>query len=356
MRSSTKQSINVAIIGAGISGLASGKLLHDQGVGVTVFEKSRGVGGRMATRRLNEENSTFDHGAQYFTARDPRFINYVNNWREQGLVARWPAIELGKDQRIVVLRNGQLQIKPATEDRFVAIPAMNQICKRLSQELTIKKQVRIKSIIPIDERYGLIADNGDSLGTFDKVIVSIPAAQASALLESFPSLSQSLSHIEMKPCWATMAAFSDSLTDEWVGAFMEDSLLSWAARNNTKPGRNSSPEHLVLHATPDWSDQNWEASPEEVTQKMLADFWKVSGIEPRKPSYCTAHRWRYAIPAESSKAATYTLDKSKNIICCGDWTLGGRVEAAFLSGLSAAELVLEAISEPINEFEDNQGL
>ena len=220
--------------------------------------------------------------------------------------------------------------------------AMNQICKGL-RNWQSRNRYASKVFIDEDKRPRTTA----TLWTFDKVLFqSCPSLG----ILVFPSL-QSLFTYRNETLWATMAAFSESLTDEWVGAFMESSLLSWAARNNTKPGRNTYPEHLVLHATPDWSDQNWEASPEEVTKKMLADFWKVSGIEPRKPSYCTAHRWRYAIPAESSKAATYTLDKSKNIFL---WHRPmGRRGSIF-------EWPVRQNSyrqfQTINEFEDNQGL
>ncbi len=336
-------SINVCIIGAGVSGLTAARILQDKGVQVTVFEKSRGVGGRMATRRLDEKHSSFDHGAQYFTAREPRFINFVNSWLDQGVVARWPSRESAQNQAIAVLKSGKSHYKPSSEDRFVAVPAMNQICKVLAENLIIEKNVRVKNIRPKGATFHLMSEAGDFLGQFDKVVVSTPAFQASELLSNFPQLSSRLSKIEMRPCWATMAAFSEPLTDKWVGAFIDDSLLSWASRNNTKPGRNSAQEHIVLHANPEWTSRHWDSSPEWTATTMLTEFWNVSGIEPKIPTYLTSHRWRYAAPAESLTPVRYTAGGG-NIICCGDWTHGGRVEGAVLSGLSAAETMLEGLS------------
>ena len=335
--------INVCIIGAGVSGLTAARILQDKGVQVTVFEKSRGVGGRMATRRLDEKHSSFDHGAQYFTAREPRFINFVNSWLDQGIVARWPSREPSKNQSIAVLKAGTSNYKPSSEDRFVAVPAMNQICKVLAENLIIEKNVRVKNILSEGATFHLVSEAGDSLGQFDKVVVSTPAFQASELLANFPQLSSRLSKIEMRPCWATMAAFSDPLTDKWVGAFIDDSLLSWASRNNTKPGRNPDQEHIVLHANPEWTSRHWDSDPEWTATAMLTEFWNVSGIEPKIPTYLTSHRWRYAAPTEPLKPVSYTAGGG-NIICCGDWTHGGRVEGAVLSGLSAAETMLEGLS------------
>ena len=107
----------VAVIGAGISGLMCARTLVDHGFPVTLFEKSRGVGGRMATRRTHD-GLRFDHGAQYFTVRDGRFRRYVESWIEDGIVEPWRG-------RIVVLDSGTIKEEKMGADRFVAVPGMN---------------------------------------------------------------------------------------------------------------------------------------------------------------------------------------------------------------------------------------
>ena len=346
--------LHVAIVGAGISGLFAARTLQDHGLKVTVFEKSRGVGGRMATRRV-AGGVTFDHGAQYFTARDPRFIRYVNSWIEQGIVARWPDRELGADQKIVVLKNGAIPSESNSEDRFVAVPTMNSICKHLAEHLDIHTQTRIQRVDRIDEGVEIFSESAKALGKFDRLIVSAPAAQTAELVVSSTSLADQISKMEMNPCWAAMVSFSQPITDQWVGAFLHDSFLSWAARNSTKPGRSRDVEQLIIHASPDWTAANWERAPDEVARTMLAEFWRVAGIPPQPSDHLQAHRWKYAIPVDPIEARCF-VDDSAVIFCCGDWASGSRVEGAFLSGMSAAGRILATLSpaqqqgEPKQEF------
>jgi photolyase PhrII len=328
----------VAVIGAGISGLIAARTLADHGLPVTVFEKSRGVGGRMSTRRVDDQ-SRFDHGAQYFTARDPRFQRYVSSWEEQQIVARWPDPAAGPKQKIAVLKQGQLTEKPTADLRYVAVPTMNAIGKHLATELDIRLSHRIQQVRPVEGRIEISDDAGEVLGNFDRVVVAIPAAQAAELLAGFPAIADPVSKIEMQPCWATMVSFEQPITDDWVGAFIHDSMLSWAARNSTKPGRPKDAEDLVLHATPQWTTENWNRNGDEVAQEMLDAFWQAAGIEPATPIHIQAHSWKYAIPVDTPEDRCF-FDESSGFVACGDWAGGPRVEGAFLSGLAAAGRIL----------------
>lgn len=84
--------VKVAVIGSGLGGLSFCKTLLRRGnpnlFQITVFEKSRGPGGRSTTRReqINSSSFSFDHGAQYFTARDPIFQEEVKNMLNEGVV------------------------------------------------------------------------------------------------------------------------------------------------------------------------------------------------------------------------------------------------------------------------------
>ena len=325
---------SVAVIGAGISGLFAARTLADHGVSVTVFDKGRGVGGRMSTRRV-EGQPCFDHGAQYFTARDPRFHRYVQSWLQQGVVARWPDVENDPSHKIVVFKNGQRTEKDDSVERFVGSPSMSSVCKHLASDLNVYTGSRIEKVEPIDGRIRLTDMEGNSRGDFDRLIVTAPAQQAAELLVNFPNLAQPISQIQMNPCWAVMASFDQPIAGDWVGAFVHDSIVTWTSRNSTKPNRPTASEHFLLHVGHEWTAENWERDPDEVAAEVLEAFWQASGIEPAKPFHLVAHRWKYAIPVDPPDQRCF-FDAESGIAACGDWAGGPRVEGAFLSGMAAA--------------------
>ena len=340
----------VAIIGAGISGLIAGRTLADHGLPVTIFDKGRGVGGRMSSRRV-DGTSTFDHGAQYFTARDPRFKRHVESWLQQGVVARWPDQDAG--QRVVVFNNGVRTEKSDAQARFVGMPTMSQICKHLASNLEVHPSTRVEKVELHDGSIHLSDDQGNILGEFDRLIVTAPAGQAAELLVNFPKLAEPIAQIQMQPCWAVMASFPEQIGDDWVGAFVHDSIVTWAARNSTKPGRPTDAEHLLLHASHSWTAENWERNPNEVAEEVLAAFWRSSGITAQQPFHLQAHRWKFAIVDEPGTAGCF-FDSESRIVACGDWANGSRVEGAFLSGTAAAGRILGNLTCGKNETASQQ--
>ncbi len=339
---------NVAVIGAGISGLMAARTLADHGLAVTVYDKGRGVGGRMSTRREGDQSS-FDHGAQYFTARSTRFKRYVDSWLEQGIVSRWPNHR--SNQMVMVFSNGVRTEKHSTVERYVGIPAMNSVCKHLANDLNVQTETRITQIKPHGDSIEL-STRQDRLGQFDAVIVTAPAEQTTELLAGFPELASCVSGIKMKPCWTVMASYdktlfqnsSDSWSFEnWVGAFIEHPILSWTARNNTKPDRPHGAEQLVLQASHDWTAANLDRDPTEIAQLLQTAFFESAGLKAQIPLSLKAHRWKYAIPVNPPEIRCYK-DSVYNLIACGDWASGPRVEGAFLSGMAAAGRILSSLS------------
>lgn len=321
----------VAVIGAGISGLTCARTLADHGFPVTIFEKSRGVGGRMATRRT-DDGFQFDHGAQYFTARDNRFKRYVNSWMEDGIIKPWRG-------RIVVLENGEITGEKSGTDRFVAVPRMNAICKHLASDLDIQLETRICPLERNANTWRLRDDQGKSLGHFDVAVVSAPAAQTAELLDAAPKLAAHAKQCDMHGCWAVMLAFPNRLDLDFVGGFVHDSPLSWIARNSSKPNRNEDHETWVLHASAEWTHDHLDESAEYVEELLCAEFWKAVGLPPTKTNYRIAHRWRYAIPTEPLSDSCL-FDAEMQVAGCGDWCAGPRVEGAFLSGAASAGRVM----------------
>ena len=331
-RSDPDTPLEVAIIGAGLSGLACARSLSDSGIRVQVFDKSRGPGGRMATRRQGDLR--FDHGAQYFTVRDPRFRRWVERWHADGLVARWPGT-------IAVVRKGEISFKVDSTERWVGVPGMSAICGRLASGLEVTYGSRIVHLEHRDNRWRLRTADGTDAGRFDAVVVSAPAPQTAALLAAPAAhLAERTAEVDMAPCWAAMVSFPDTLGLDFDGAFVEDSPLGWISRNNTKPGRPPN-ESWILHATPDWSRKHLELDQEVAAQWLVDAFYGAVGRHLPRPTSLTAHRWRFALPV-NPLAEPCLFDQDLGLAACGDWASGPRVEGAFLSGCAAAELLLTA--------------
>jgi predicted NAD/FAD-dependent oxidoreductase len=322
----------VAVVGAGISGLICARTLADLGHRVRVFDKARGAGGRMSTRRAGAWR--FDHGAQYFTVRDPGFRARVAGWRENGLVAPWTG-------RIAVLDRGMTVLKADDTERLVAVPGMNALCRHLARDLDVRYEACVDSLERTAEGWRLGSSDGLDLGRFAAVVVSAPAPQAAALLAgAAPRLAARADAVAMSPCWAVMAAFPEPLALGFDGAFVHRSPLAWVARNASRPGRPAEGEAWVLHGSPEWSYDNLERAPDEAAARLLAAFAEAAGGLGPAPVHLAAHRWRYALPREPL-AEPCLFDPGLRLAACGDWCGGPRVEGAFLSGLAAAERVLQ---------------
>ncbi len=326
-----KPTPKIAMVGAGISGLSCARALADQGCEITIFEKSRGVGGRMATRRL-DGGISLDHGAQYFTARDERFLQHVKSWQQQGLVEKWAG-------RIVSLTKGVAEPSTTQIDRYVGVPGMTSIARHLSQGLAIQGDTRVARLVRQASQWELISDKEVSLGTFDHVLSCAPPVQTADLFREHTPLTKTIASVQMHPCWAVMLQLAKPLDVPFDGAFVQESSLGWIARNSSKPQRKADVETWVLHATPAWSTEHLELSPDAALALLLPALAEATGIAIDPPVYASAHRWRYSIPASTFPEAAL-WDAANGLGACGDWCGGARIEGAFLSGQALATKVL----------------
>lgn len=340
---------SAAIIGAGLSGLTCARALQDAGFRVQVFDKSRGVGGRLATRRTGQ--GTFDHGAQYFTARDPRFRQRVEQWVSQGFAAPWtPAL-------VAIDMAGASPVRSAVGDgtiRHVGVPAMNRIGHRLAEGLDVRTDCTITGArrtgdVGGQQQWTLAGNDGSGGaqvldGHYDWLVAAIPSTQAAALLAGAANLQAQARALPMVPCWAVLASFDAPVATGFDAAFVNDSALTWIARNNAKPGREPMPECWVLHAARDWSETALEEPAEAVCARMLAEFRRVTGCDD-VPASARAHRWRFAGPGAGTDL-TCLFDAASGAGACGDWLAGSRVEGACISGLDLAARILEASGSP----------
>ena len=309
------------IIGAGIAGLACADRLAEQGWQVRLFDKARGPGGRMSTRRMATDHgdASFDHGAQYLTARDPLFCRAVADWQARGIVAQWPA---------------------AGSEALVGVPAMNSVVRDMAGAHDVTFGAAVRAVEHRSEGWHLHFKDG-AAGPFDILVLAIPAEQAAPFLSLHDfALGRAALRERSAPCWTAMLAFgrpvpvaSDVLRGEGI--------ISWAARNNAKPGRTG-PESWVLHASPEWSERHCEDDGDQVLQRLVAAFASEFGIDLPATAASAIHRWRFAMSPGTGDASLWNGDK--RLGACGDWLLGPRVEYAWLSGRLLGTRIVSSIT------------
>ena len=312
--------MTIAVIGAGMAGLACAASLAGRGERVAVFDKGRGLGGRLATRRSGPWR--FDHGAQYVTAREPVFRTYLEHAAEQGHAALWvPAADLS--------------------DRspwWVGTPGMSGLVRPLAEGLDIATGCRVEALEGGPGAWQLVlAGEAGKAGPFDSVMLCLPAPQAAELAGPWSALACRLETVAMAPCWTAMLGFeraphvaADVLTDR-------SGVLAWCARNASRPARPDG-EAWVLHASAEWSRAHLEADPDWVLDALTDAFAERLGGGLPAPVHGEAHRWRHARVTHPLEEPALWDGKAR-LGLAGDWCLGARVEAAWTSGRALAALV-----------------
>ncbi len=322
--------VRIAVIGAGIAGLTCAAELARADAKVTVFERSRGLGGRLATRRNG--NFVFDHGAQYLTARSRPFLRFSEIAARAGVLADW---------RPRVLEDGRPLCEPF-ENWLVGAPGMSTLVRPLTRNVDLQSVVAVHGLLQGQRGCELQTDSGRPNKVFNAIVVAVPAPQAISLLGHHGRAFRHLTEVRMAPCWSVMMAFERPLPVAGDAYRWTRGPLNWAACNSTKSGRPAEPQAWVVHAAPQWSREHIEADAREAAGLLLHELAEALGCELPTPVHLEAHRWRHAL-VEQPLGLPCLIDEEIAAGACGDWCIAPRVEAAFESGRSLAHSVLSMV-------------
>jgi renalase len=372
----------IAVVGAGVAGLAAAARLADLGVSVSVFEKSRGPGGRAATR--HDGPHRFDHGMQFFTARSEPFRRQVADWIDRGVVRIWtPRIEGGSPTPAAAAAGsltsggagggaggGASGGAAAPDPWHVGVPGSNAPCRDLAghPRIDLHASLRIDRVVPTASGPQLLVDRhptapgrvppppdpalADTIerDPWDAVLLTAPAPQVPAMLgdagaaaaAGLGGLAAFLADVRLAPCWALMLRFAEPPAVDWdVRRRGDDDPLAWMCRESSKPGRPADPdggEAWIVHASPAWSREHLEADREDVAAHLTGLVADVFGRAVSPPIQAAAHRWRWAL-VEQPAAEPSWWDGARRVGAAGDWAIAGRVESGHLSGLHLADRV-----------------
>jgi hypothetical protein len=313
------------IIGAGISGLLAGSILQKNGVHVTIVDKSRGVGGRLATRRVGE--ARLDHGAQYFTVRDRIFGGWAEAWENSGLIKEW-------------FRRFPEQSSEAGHVRFCGRNGMTDVPKALASELNVKNNSRVTKIRYKDSHWYVTIEDGQKLDA-QYLILTAPAPQSLELIKESNIVLrrqklEALENIRYEKTIALLAILDGPSGLKEPGCFkVEEPPLSWVADNQMK-GISKIPA-ITAHSTYQFAEDHWDDDPEAI-QKPLVEALSVH-LES-KITEASLQKWRYALPI-SPFEQPFFFSRRHSLLMAGDAFGGPRVEGAALSGIEAAAHLID---------------
>ncbi len=353
----------VVVVGAGVAGLCAASELVQAGVRVIVLEKSRGVGGRMATRRIGE--AVFDHGAQYFTIRGRAFGNVVGDAHRAGVVAKWcdgfaRAAEAGDGPRGV--------IAPAGEDLAACwrgVRGMTDLAKRIVEATAgvageagafeVRTAAKVVAVGSDGQRVRVAMENGEPLLAAAAIVTS-PAPQSLDLFRSEggclaaggggtdPDAVRKLEAIRYDPCFAAMLVLDrPSNVPSPGGVRFDAGPIAWVADNHAK-GISPVP-CLTIHASPSFSAAHFDDPPEAVMDRLVeaARPW-IDGDPAMVIRERSLHRWKFSLAARTEASPMVAVSNAPPIVCCGDGFGGGRVEAAASSGLAAGRWLARVLA------------
>ncbi|MBE9013409.1 FAD-dependent oxidoreductase [Pseudanabaenaceae cyanobacterium LEGE 13415] len=328
---------DIAIVGAGMAGLSCAQMLHQAGYKVVLIDKSRGLGGRIATRRLQGTHA--DHGVCYLKPKSSKFQSLLNQLVDRKILRVWT-------ETIHELKEGKIQPSQKQAACYAAMNGISAIAKFLSIGLTLRLNHRVERI---EEQNGwkLYCESGEVISA-NAVIVAIPAPQAAMLCGSWI---EELKSIDYSPCISAIAVYPMERQAEverldWKAIVcLEDSDLGWIGIDSTKQLNPVQPA-IVIQSNARFATQYLEDSDlQQVGEHLLKRAAEVAEPWFNCPEVLQVHRWRYAFPINPISEKYFVADTSNPMICTGDWGDGNRVENAFHAGIATATYLNQQLND-----------
>lgn len=339
---------DVAVIGAGVAGLTVAQQLQQAGYAVVAIDKSRGVGGRAATRRLHGTRA--DHGLRYLEPTGEMSQQLVKALCDRNILLLWTDTVWGTGHGAFGIGHGKESNQSAIP-RYVAPEGMSAIAKFLATGIEIRLNQRVQAIIPTSDKSWRLSfeantDNVPEL-TAKAVVVAIPAPQALTILEPLAETVLSaafldrLRSVEFDPCLSVIAGYpadkQPSLESKAV-VFSDNSDLAWIGLDSSKRPGSGMPVFLI-QSSAEFAKLYLEAQDlNPVAQHLLgraAAELMIPWLDT--PDWFQIHKWRYAFPSRPLERSYLDAETPLPLICCGDWCGGNLLESALISGLAAAE-------------------
>ncbi|MCC6802026.1 MAG: FAD-dependent oxidoreductase [Anaerolineae bacterium] len=323
---------DVLVVGAGLAGLMAARTLVEQGARVIVVDKGRSVGGRLATRRIG--GGVADHGAQFFTVRDPAFGAFVERWITEGLVFEWSR----------GWSDGSLSVSRDGHPRYAVRGGMNALAKHLAKGLDTRLKVNLAAVKPANGGWQITDVSGSSQRA-QAVLLTPPVPESLGLLNAVPlnpDDRKALEAIQYSPSLTGMFRLDRVIRLPSPGAIQRPHAnVHWIADNHRK-GISPGAVILTAQAGTTYSRQLWERSDEQILNALKVDLLPVIG--DAQIVEAQLKRWRYSQPEQIYPERCFVAaDLPAPLVFAGDAFGEPRVEGAALSGMAAGRRLIELL-------------
>jgi hypothetical protein len=338
--------MKLAIIGAGMAGLAAAHWLRRErpDIEVVIVEKSRGVGGRTATRRV--QGAVFDHGAQYVKGATPKVEQLLRETLAHDTLAdiRRPVWTFDSNNQI-----HEGDPKQNAEPKWTYSDGITRLAKELAKGANIQFGTRVHHLEHLDNIYRLHDEHGTVVAESDALLITAPGPQAHSLVEqsrlphsSQQSLLVELAKANYRRCLTLTLGYPPVLAERPFYALVNTDRqhpISWLAYEHVKPGRPGAQHVLIAQMAAQWSVEHWNDPLPELTQQIQRLASELLAEQLPDPVWVDRQGWRYALP---DSGADFDMLNSALPGCyfAGDYTAGqGRVHLAIEQGWRVAERI-----------------
>ncbi|MBW4441744.1 MAG: FAD-dependent oxidoreductase [Plectolyngbya sp. WJT66-NPBG17] len=333
---------DIAIVGAGMAGLSCAQSLQQAGYKVVVIDKSRGLGGRMATRRLQRTHA--DHGVCYLKPKSPQFQELLNQLVDRKVIRVWTDTIHKLDEQ------GKVQSPQRQAPCYAATNGITAIAKFLSIGLTLRLNHRVERIEARDG-WQLHCEAGEVISA-NAIVIAIPAPQAAIVCESIDQdFVEQLKAIEYSPCISAIAVYPIERQAEveklgWKAIICpSDPDLGWIGIDSTKQLNPVQPA-IVIQSNAHFATQYLDDPDlQQVGERLLHRAAELTEQWFTSAEVLQVQRWRYAFPTNPISDKYLAANTVHPLVCTGDWCGGNRVESAFQAGLEAAKYLNQRLSE-----------
>lgn len=347
--------MKVAIVGAGIAGLTAGRELAKAGHEVTVLEKSRGLGGRMATRYAGKESeSKLDHGISYLEASTSEFETFLSELEEKKIIEPWEGPFYSYNEGKII------QTKP-TRKRFIAPNGMNSVGRYLSRLVDVQVNTLVGGLTHIGENRGkkrswIVNLTSSEAPNFDAVILAMPSRQSYAILNTTMDevatlkMISKIDDVYYNPAFVMLAGYSGKQAPKWAELDCNHPDIETITVESSKRTK-SNETLLVVKSTADFAERNSKKVDKEIVLEKMQDLLtEIVGGWAALPDWKQIHFWRYNSVINPLDAPFLEImGNDAPLALVGDYFGNGNIEAAYISGLELGKYWVEKFEEVNSE-------